>query len=767
MSLIDCLQLLRNLGKFDNVASGAGLHFAPLTLLYAENGRGKTTLAAMFRSLRSGAADLIEERQRLAAVHPPHVVVASAGGAPACIFENGTWSRTLPELAVFDDTFVAENVCSGIEIETGHRQRLHELILGAQGVALNAAVQTRVEAIEVHNRNLRALADAIPAIARGPFDVDTYCDLEPVADIANLVTEAERNLAAARASEPIQRQADFVAHALPAFDVPAIEAILQGDLPGLESAAAAQVQGHVAKLGGGGEAWVSDGMGRIPGASAESDAEVCPFCAQNLAGSPVIAHYRAYFGQAYERLKADIAAAITAVGAAHGGDIPAAFERAVRVAVQGHEFWQRFMDVPPLAIDTAAVARAWKVAREAVLSALAAKEGAPLEATTLPKNAITAIAAYEAVRAEVGQRFEALVALNPQIATVKQQAAGAEVAPLVADLARLNAIVERFTPPVAAACQAYTNEKNAKTATQAALTQARAALDQYRVNVFPAYETAINTYLQRFGAGFRLGSVTSVNTRGGSSVNYNVVINNTNVGLNAAGAPSFRTTLSAGDRNALALAFFFVSLDRDPQLAQKIVVIDDPMTSLDEHRALTTVQEIRRLVPRVAQVVVLSHSKPFLCALWDGADRTARAAIKIVRDGDGSDLAAWDVRFDTITEHDKRHEKVAAYLVAAHAAEERNVAAALRPILESFMRVAYPADFPPGALLGPFLGICEQLVGSPTQILNQADITELRDLLDYANRFHHDTNPAWETEMINDQQLVQFCQRTLAFTRRN
>jgi hypothetical protein len=95
------------------------------------------------------------------------------------------------------------------------------------------------------------------------------------------------------------------------------------------------------------------------------------------------------------------------------------------------------------------------------------------------------------------------------------------------------------------------------------------------------------------------------------------------------------------------------------------------------------------------------------------------------------------------------------------------VAAALRPILESFMRVAYPADFPPGTLLGPFLGICEQRVGRPTQILNQADITELRELLDYANRFHHDTNPAWETEMINDQQLVQFCQRTLAFTRRN
>ena len=58
--------------------------------------------------------------------------------------------------------------------------------------------------------------------------------------------------------------------------------------------------------------------------------------------------------------------------------------------------------------------------------------------------------------------------------------------------------------------------------------------------------------------------------------------------------PSFRNTLSAGDRNALVLAFFFASLERDPQRGQKIVVIDDPISSLDEHRSLVTIQEMRR-----------------------------------------------------------------------------------------------------------------------------------------------------------------------------
>jgi hypothetical protein len=58
-----------------------------LTLVYAENGRGKTTLAAILRSLTSGDPIPIAERRRLAALHLPHVVVSRDGG-PAAMFQN-------------------------------------------------------------------------------------------------------------------------------------------------------------------------------------------------------------------------------------------------------------------------------------------------------------------------------------------------------------------------------------------------------------------------------------------------------------------------------------------------------------------------------------------------------------------------------------------------------------------------------------------------------------------------------------------------------
>jgi wobble nucleotide-excising tRNase len=764
--LIDRLQLLRNIGQFDSVDAGSEIPLKALSLVYAENGRGKTTLAAILRSLQTGNPVSVIERHRLAASNPPYVVVKTNPGTPA-IFENGNWSRTLPEIAVFDDVFVAENVCSGMDVGAEHRQNLHELILGAQGVALNATLQGHVAAIEEHNRNLRAKGDAIPATARGALTVDAFCALQPRPDIDQVIQEAERNLAAARSSDAIRQQAVFDELVLPDFDLNDIEALLNRDLPELEADAAARVQAHLASLGSGGEAWISDGMRRINAVSAGHADEICPFCAQELSGSSMIAHYRAYFSNAYSGLKQTIAAELASVRSAHSGEVVSAFERAVRVAAERRQFWSAFMDLPEIALDTAAIARAWKAALEPIVAVLRAKQASPLDRLSIPADVLAALAAYRQLRETVTALNASLQTVNTQISIVKEKAAAANVATMTTDLAHLTAIKVRYSTAIAPLCAAYLSEKTAKTATEGLRDTARNALDHYRNSVFPAYETAINTYLLRFNAGFGLASVNSVNTRAGSACTYSMLINSVAVPITpgTAGGPSFRNTLSAGDRNTLALAFFFASLDQDPQRAQKIVVIDDPMTSLDEHRALTTVQEMRRLLAVVGQVIVLSHSKPFLCALWEGADKAMRRALKLSRDGGGSTIAIWDVNQDCITEHDRRHALVRRYMQASGAADERSVAAALRPILESFMRVAYPDNCPPGTLLGPFLGICNQREGTLEQIMDQPTITELRDLLDYANKFHHDTNAAWQTAAINDSELQHFCHRTIAFTR--
>jgi wobble nucleotide-excising tRNase len=764
--MIHRFRLLRNVGQFDSVDAAATITLGRLVLIYAENGRGKTTLAAVLRSLATGDPIPITERRRLGAAHPPHVVLDCDGGPPDAMFQDGRWNRTLPRLMLFDDVFVDANVHSGLIVDARHRQNLHELVLGAQGVELSRRIQGLVDRTETHNRALREKAAAITDEMRQGLSVDDFCALPEHRGVDAEIEATERALAAAREQDAVRTSPLFETLVLPAFDSDAIDRILERDLPTLGAAAEAQVRDHVSRLGPGGEQWLADGMQRLPPEGVE---DACPFCAQGLNGSALIVHYRAYFSAAYRELKIAVAEALDRVRRTHGGDVHAGFERAIRVASERRAFWSRFCDVPEVQIDTARVVRAWNAARDAVVAALNAKQAAPLERHALDQDARNAIAAYDALRPEVSNLNHALVAANDRIRVVQEQAAGANPQTIARDLARLRATRSRHAPEIAALCTAYLEESEAKARTERERAETRAALDTYRANAFPASQTAINVFLRRLNAGFRLDSVTSTSTRGGPACTYNVVINETHVsiagGTPEEGEPSFRNTLSAGDRNTLALAFFFASLDQNPNLATAVVVIDDPISSLDDHRSLTTVQEVRRLAERAGQVIVLSHDKRFLCRIWNGADSTMRSALEIVRDGDGSAVRPWDVAQDSITEHDRRHARLREF-VDSGTGDPRETSRAIRPHLEAFLRVACPEHFPPGTLLGPFLGRCRQRVGQPNEILRQDATRELGELTEYANRFHHDTNPAWETEVINDAELRSFVQRALAFARR-
>ena len=668
----------------------------------------------------------------------------------------------------YDDVFIDENVYSGLAVGVDHRQKLHELILGAQGVALNQQLQNLITQVEAHNRTLRQRESAIPVAELGGLTIDQFCALPANLNVAGEIEAAERNLAAAREQDPVRNTPTFELLSFPAFDLQAIEAVLQAGVPELDAAAAARVQDHLATSGRNAEEWIGEGMRR----QAERPPQVadeCVFCAQNLGGSAVIGHYRAFFSDAYRTLQRNIVGASGALNQTHADNVATALERSVRVLGERRQFWSRFAELPPIQIDTATIVRDWQAARNQLAALLAQKRAAPLDAVAVPDAVRAAVQLHETNLAAIDAINQQMTQANQAIAAVKQRAANANPAAINATLSRLRAVQARNSAATSVLCADYLAEKQAKAATELLRDHARTALDQYRANVFPNYQAAINRYLARFNAGFHLDSVTATNTRGGPTCTYNVVINNTAVAV-AGGNPqpddhSFKNTLSAGDRNALALAFFFASIELDPNPATKTVVIDDPVSSLDEHRSLTTVQEIRRLSTRIAQVVVLSHSKPFLCRIWEGADPATRVALHVVRDGNGSTIEAWSVEYDSVTEHDRRNAALRDYL-ANGAGNEREIARFLRPHVEAFFRVACPEHFPPGTLLGPFRGLCDQRVNTAQQILNAADIQELRDIVEYANQFHHDTNAAWETEVVNAGQLTGFVTRVLTFVKR-
>jgi wobble nucleotide-excising tRNase len=109
------------------------------TLVYADNGRGKSTLATIFKSASLGDGTLITACKTVDGTLPPKVVLQFGSGHKVS-FESGAWSEPRPELLIFDSDFINQNVHSGGSVSTDHRKNLLEFALGEAAVAARTAV---------------------------------------------------------------------------------------------------------------------------------------------------------------------------------------------------------------------------------------------------------------------------------------------------------------------------------------------------------------------------------------------------------------------------------------------------------------------------------------------------------------------------------------------------------------------------------------------------------------------------------------------------
>lgn len=755
------VKLIRNLGSFDSYQELPNTAFRPLTLIYAENGRGKTTLGAVLRSMTTGETHWIEGRCRLGSQHRPHIVIEGADPQETFVYHNGQWSKPHPSLIIFDDQFVDDNVYSGLSVGAGHRQNLHEVILGRQGVLLARRVDELAQEISELNKTLREKEGDIPANQRHGLDIDTFCDLPQMPEIDKAIADKAKRVDALKKADAVTSTRYFSRVTLPTFDIATIEGLLAKQLLDLDKQAVAQVNAQFEALGADGESWTAQGTRLLT--STESNA--CPYCGQGIEGVGLVDAYRAYFGKSYKDHLKGIGDAITEHNKAFGGDTLATAQQAIAQLDKRYTFWSPLVDLPALQLADSELATAWTEARDAVATLLKSKQASPLEPVALDADTKRKIERYKQVSDSIVTQSDRLVEQNDSISEIKTATAGGDVTLETKELEKLRATKARHAADVAAKCKAYSEAKVAKSDAERKKQEAREALDNYRRQAFPQYCTTINQFLKRFGASFSVEGVKPQDSAGRPSTAYNLYILNEKVPLQskAEHQPGFNNTLSAGDRNTLALAFFFASLSNEPSLNDAIIIVDDPISSFDEGRTMTTMQEIRRLSGIAKQIIVMSHVKSFLCRLHKHAKPQYVACLQLRRTGDcQSSFEVWEPVEDQFTQYDHNHRTLREFK-AGTAPEIRQVAKTLRPVMEGYLRVAYPEHCPPGTLLGPFRERVQQLVANGQTIMTTQRLTELDEIREYANRFHHDTNPAWETEIPSDAELLQFVNRVLDF----
>jgi wobble nucleotide-excising tRNase len=478
----------------------------------------------------------------------------------------------------------------------------------------------------------------------------------------------------------------------------------------------------------------------------------------------LIAAYRSYFNAAYRRHKQEVARLPEQAANAIGD---ASLDRALQAIAANAalvEFWGHFTSVDLPAISLQEIQRKYATLREKCLALAGKKQVNPIDAVVPDADFAAALAAVGGLEEVVASYNSAVDEANARVSELKAAVRSeGDIAELEHELAELKARKRRFELDAAQACKAYEGALAAKADLEQGKEKVRKQLDRHCSALLRTYEQCIDEYLDQFNAGFRITNTRHLYTGGTPSSQYQIEINSTALDLGDRRTPSgtrcFKTALSSGDRSALALAFFLAALKRDSDIGRKIVVFDDPFTSMDSFRRVWTQQAIRRVFESAEQVIVLSHEADFLNGIRVGVPEAHVKTLQMRPFGrDNMVIAEWDIEAATLRSYESHYRNLVAYKDTRNG-EPLDVAKAIRPFLEELYRVRFPAVFLHGDDFGVSIEKAKQAINDGTLQLNQAEVDELSAINEYARRFHHGQSPT-----VSPDELYGYVKRALRLT---
>lgn len=750
---------IRNVGRFRSSAIIPNPEFARHTLIFAPNGYGKTTFCSILRSAQSGDPAPVLGRRTLGRGDPSSNVELLFA-TEQLRFQGGAWSARYPNISIFDGVFIAENVHSGDFVDVANRRNLYRVIIGRTGVELAQREQALAEESRAKQAALTAVGRAIQTIAPPDTSLADFLTIPLERNVDARIAAQQQVLAALQDAATMRARAALRTLTIPALSFNA-RALLAKSLEGIGTDVEAALRTHIEqhRMGENGERWLAEGVGYIRD-------DHCPFCGRDgLDALSLVQTYRAIFDGAYRALLNELSEARRDVESALGEVVQAELRTAVAQNLASTEFWRRYCAIdpagfPPIGDAVAACARAHLNLREL----LERKALSPLERVERPCELDDADAALREAQASVALYNRRIVAVNELVDAAKRAVAAGDPGAARGELARLQAAKHRHEPTAIEDCAEYQRLDAEKRTIEHCKAAVREQLERHTRRVIRPYEERINHYLVMFNADFRLTQTRHGYPGGIATSIYRLSINGCNVDLGdnrtPNDRPSFRNTLSTGDRATLALAFFLAHLEREPDLTREIVVFDDPFNSQDSFRRSQTLYEIMRVAGVCAQVIVLSHDAVFLKQLWVRSPPAERVAMQFVcHPGTGSRICSFDLDKACRGRGAAELDDLMAFR-ATGAGDPREVVKKLRVVLETHFRTSYPAAFLTNDNFGAILGKI-RAVGEHHPAFAAYDF--LDRINDYAAQYHHGEDARGAPEPpLDPTELMGFVNMTLA-----
>lgn len=702
--MIKKIHNIRGVGRFKDFESKHGIDLDKLTLIYAENGQGKSTLADILRSLAEGDSRRINGR--LTVGENNQFVKLDTADDVRC-FHNGRWNKSYSDIHVFDEVFISENVYDGLHVSPPQRANLHSIIVGEE---LIRAKQQEDKIVE-ERKQLRALRDEAKAqilsaiqsmFSRSSptIDLDDFIALEQFQDIDARVSEQERVVSELAGHQRILDTPEFVPVDVYSEFEDDYRALLTKDLSGIADDALSALEEHASCFPG---QELNDWLGRGTQYRSEPDG-TCPYCGQSLHGISLIQHYQSIFSKSFEAFQSEVASFSERLDPKDWIS-RARFNHQLNLERQ-RSWVDNFpdMDCPVFNLD--ALAETLQETAAALTHRLELKQKSLFKTVEVGEGAENALRVLDKFREQIKIYNAAIAVNNQRILDLRKRTEEGNLSFEQNGLNLLRCHKLRYHDELRSACDKYQHYKSQAHEKNTVLERHKKQSDRLKESVIEQFGKRLNYYLVKFGAQFEVAELDESRHGAMLRAEYKLrlvddalqtdgqTIDLGNPGIDF-GMRSFRNFLSEGDRRTLALAFFLASLDKMSDLSKKTLVFDDPVSSLDDTRRGKTILEIGRLAKEAGQVIVLSHRKLLLHSLWDRfgykrANGVSTARLHLRSKRHQRPFESWDSESDIASDDAKRRRRVLEFLAGNTSRDIDEISGELRPLLGYHYKVTYP-----------------------------------------------------------------------------
>lgn len=755
-TLLSRIVKIKSLGLFHDVYSEK-FNFTKITLIYAENGRGKSTLSSLFRSVRTGDVRELHERRTIGSPDDPHAHLRFDTGVNV-VLSKGTWSSVRDEVVVFDADFVDKNVYSGISVTTSHRKSLLDFALGTSAVAQRGKSDNADAAFDAAKLVHDALVTKLSEHHVGQTFIEFQALSEPQ-NFDNLVADLSQRRANASEAGLIERTPDPVPLQPMTLDLDTVLRALTSTIDDAHNDAENLVQNHIASMHRSASdvaepsAWLAKG-------GDYDDGKACPYCDQPTGGVELVRAYRTVFNDTFSSLRTAVEDAYSHVSAQLTSDAVERVSTKVDLANSLLENWQKRCSITLLELDKAifldqivAIRRVIELQLEAKKSDISSYKISDKDRKDLTTKWAAISAPFDAMNAIQSTNAEAVTTLKASLALESVE----EIDKQQRDLERAHL---RHSPQMVKQILEIGTAKTDRDARKREKDKARSELSEVMDRTLEKYGESTNIYLTSLGAPFLIHTITG-NHRAGGRSDFAINMRGSQVRAEG-GIPTFSTALSDGDKRTLALAFFFASTLEHSNVAELTVVIDDPVSSFDSARTQATVALLKKLGSKANQVIVLSHDAYFLRQLKGALDSGEPVAMLGIGTVPEQYSTIEQVDIEKICESKYyRHYRIVREMADGSFGDAPTAVQSIRPLLEGYLVRRYPHLLSPRGSLSDYIQAIEAAVETSPLAALKGFVTDLKDVGTYANPNHHDEGPAGDDGPVSSAEVREYCNRAL------